>query len=432
MGKKNIFVVGLNEFNLRKLQAIKGADNYSFHGLLPPADVVETYHFPMEQLLRAARNQLDSFPGSIDAIVGYWDFPISTMLPLLCGEYDVRGSSLESVLMCEHKYWSRLKQKEVLPDYIPHFQLFDPFDDNALGDIDLPYPFWIKPVKSCGSFLGFKTRSASDFRRGVETIRDNIHLISGPFDYIRSHADLPEEVASVGGDYCMAESLIGGRQCTLDGYVLDGDMGIYGVVDSIRARNRSSFLRYQYPSQIPWRIQQRMEELTKTILHHVGFDNSGFNIEFFWNERTDHIWLLEINTRITQSHSDIYEKVDGISNHQIMVDVALGHIPELPRRQGQFNCAAKFFLRTDQDAIVEEVPGEEEILRVERAIPGTVIQPQVQKGMKLSHLFEQDSYTYAIAHIFIGGRNQAELLERYRKCVSMLEFKLAPLTEKVA
>jgi hypothetical protein len=70
------------------------------------------------------------------------------------------------------------------------------------------------------------------------------------------------------------------------------------------------------------------------------------------------------------------------------------------------------------------VPSPEQIERVEREIPGTVVQLQVTPGMRLRELLEQDSYSYAIAHIFIGARNRRELLARYRQCISMLPFEL--------
>ena len=62
-------------------------------------------------MLQEAEGQLNSFDGSIDAIVGYMDFPVSTMLPILCRKFNVRSPSLESLLKCEHKFWSRSVQR---------------------------------------------------------------------------------------------------------------------------------------------------------------------------------------------------------------------------------------------------------------------------------------------------------------------------------
>jgi len=101
--KKNIFLIGLNEQNLRKLKGIRGAENYNYHGVIDPTAVYDTEYFPIENMLRQAGDQLRAFNGSIDAIAGYMDFPVSTMLPILCTEFGARTTSLQSLLKCEHK-----------------------------------------------------------------------------------------------------------------------------------------------------------------------------------------------------------------------------------------------------------------------------------------------------------------------------------------
>ncbi|BBI63746.1 hypothetical protein HSBAA_50520 [Vreelandella sulfidaeris] len=135
MSNRNIFVVGLDEVNRQRLAHLRGAEHYRFHGVIEPAEVNDTDIFPIEDMLARAETQLKAFGEPIDAIVGYMDFPVSTMLPLLCERLGTPSTSLESLLKCEHKYWSRLVQKEVIADYIPRFTAFDPFDSQALAHI---------------------------------------------------------------------------------------------------------------------------------------------------------------------------------------------------------------------------------------------------------------------------------------------------------
>ncbi|MFW6076393.1 MAG: biotin carboxylase, partial [Hyphomicrobiales bacterium] len=110
--KKNVFVIGLNELNRERLKRLRGAEEIEFHGVLDPAAVYETQEFDIPAMLRQAEAELSGFDGTIDAIVGYMDFPVSTMLPILCRKFNVRSPSLESLLKCEHKYWSRVVQRE--------------------------------------------------------------------------------------------------------------------------------------------------------------------------------------------------------------------------------------------------------------------------------------------------------------------------------
>ena len=433
MAPQNVFFIGLNEFNLSKLKSIRNAQCYAFHGLLDPSEVLDTYDFPIADMLGRAEKQLRGWQqdtgGTIDGIGAYMDFPVSTMLPLLCAKFGKRAPSLEGLLKCEHKYWSRLVQREMIPEHIPYFQPFDPFEDNVFERIELHLPFWIKPIKASGSLLGFRIESREDFERAIPQIRAQIHLISEPFNYILGQADLPPEVTDVQGHFCLAESIIGGRQCTLEGYSFAGRVEPIGIIDSIRYENGISFFRYEYPSTLPDVIQDQMAAISKKVITHIGFDNSAFNIEFYWNREQDKVWLLEINTRVSQSHSDIFEKVDGQSNQQLTVQVACGEQPDFPHSQGEFPCAAKFFWRIfSGDAEVIRVPTQEEIYKVQERIAGTIIQPQVTTGMKLSDLLEQDSYSYAICHLFIGGEHQKDLLDKYLLCQEMLPFEFKPIS----
>ena len=425
--KKNIFVIGLDDFNLQMLQSLRPADECNFIGLLDIHDLIDSGQYRLADMLALAEQELQNFDGPIDAIVGYTDFPVSTMTPILCAKFNVPGPTLESVLKCEHKYWSRLEQKQVIPEHVPRFYTFDPFDANALEKISLDFPFWIKPVKSTASQLGFRINNKRAFKRAIGILREKIGLFK-PFDYLLDKAVLPDAVARVNSSFCVAEQIISGHQCTLEGYVRNGEVHTYGIIDSIREPNRTTFSRYQYPSALPARVRKKMTEISEKVMTHIGFDHSAFNLEFFWDEKRDKIWFLEINTRIPQSHSDLFMKVDGASNHQVMLDVALNREPAFPKRQGKFRVAAKFFLREYQDKRITGIPNKEDILQINEEVPGMLIDIQGKVGMKLSEIPEQDSYSYATAFIYLGADSQKELLDKYRKVREMLRFSYEDLT----
>ena len=417
--RKNVFLVGLTPFHREKLASIRGAaGNYRFHGLLD-----EPHGYDVPGMLQQAEEELRAFDGRIDAVAGYIDFPISTMLPILCGRLGLRSPSLESLLKCEHKYWARVEQQKAIPEAIPGFAAVDPFDDEALDNLALNYPFWIKPVKSSGSFLGFRIGNRKQLDRAVGVIREHIRELGEPFNFVLDQIDLPDEIARVDGNHCVAEEIIGGRQCTLEGFVHNGEVHFHGTVDSIRVPRSSSFARYEYPSRLPKSIQSRMAEIATRALTQVGFDQSGFNVEFFWDENRDQIWLLEINTRVAQHHSDLFEKVDGTSNHEVPVKLALGERPEIPKREGRFRRAAAFFLRAWGDAQVTRIPSEAEIEALERRFPGTIVHPQVEAGMRLSELHEQDSYSYNLAIVYMGASSRSALRDNWAECARSLRFE---------
>ena len=427
----DVFVLGLDEFNLQTMLGLRESGRYRVHQLLTPERIRRADAFDFEELLAEAEAELAAFDGQVDAIVTWWDFPATAMLPVLCERWDLRGPSLRSVLVLENKYWSRIVQRGVAPPYVPAFGVFDPYDDDALAQVlrqGVEYPFWVKPVKSVASFLGFHVDSPADFQQAVAGIRDEIHLFADPFQQALDRVELPADIDVTGAVSCIAEGLIGGRQCTLEGYVLDGEVVVYGVVDSLREPNGSTFRSYQYPSQLPLPIQERMEDIARDVIVQAGLDEACFNMEFFYDEGDGHIWLLEVNTRLSQSHCDLFAKVDGASNQRVMLDVALGRRPRMPHRDGPFDAAGKFFLRRHGDGVVRRVPGPDDLAEVERRFPGTRVHLGVREGTRLSDLAVQESYSYELGIVYLGGADHEELEHRFGEVQGLLGIEVDPVT----
>lgn len=437
---KNIFVMGLDPFNLELLETIGGDEEYRFHRLFEPSEVVhpETGEYPsLDDLRERARARFSEVPGGPDAVMGYWDFPTSVCVPLFARDAGLPAPTLEAVARCEHKYWSRLEQKKALGDMIPDFQAIDPFAEDPASQLRIDYPFWLKPIKAHSSFLGFHIADREDFERHIPEIRQKIDIVARPFNEFMAHVDQPDEVAAVDGYHCIAESIISsGVQATVEGYSWNGQIKIFGAVDSIRAGQvRSSFSRYQYPSKLPHEIQARMVKAARKVIRHIDYDGATFNIEFFWNHEDDSIHLLEINSRISKSHSPLFLMVDGATNQKIVLDLALGRRPEFPHRQGQYELAAKFMIRVFkddmQDGVVKRVPTAQDIEKVEQAYPGARVKLLIEEGKRLSELGFQDSYSHEIAVVFLGADRQKELLDRFDKAKELLPFEIQP-TEKEA
>lgn len=429
----NVFVIGLNDYHEERLSRLAQQDgSYRFHNLVHMDELRGVGSLDVARLLDQARERLDNFSGPVDAIVTFIDFPAVEMAAILAREYGTRGPSLEGVLQCNHKYWSRLLQQPAIPEHVPAFAAFDPYDDKAIAELPLAYPYWIKPLNAYRSHLGFRINGPEDLGHAVSELREHLARLADPLDEIMSYARLPEEIRRLGSGVCLAEELIGGRQCTLEGYVQDGQPRVYGIVDSIREANRSSFSRYQYPSGLPQEVQERMKDIACRAITATELDCSTFNVELFYESSRDRIWLLEVNPRLSQSHCELFEKVDGRSHQQVAVDIALGRTPRMPYREGPYPVAAKFFLRAFGDAHVARTPGPAEIRRVQEAYPGTSVEVLVNDVSELSELAEQDSYSYELAWVWLGGENQKDLLQRFEGVKRMLHFELEHKQEAVA
>ena len=73
--------------------------------------------------------------------------------------------------------------------------------------------------------------------------------------------------------------------------------------------------------------------------------------------------------------------------------------------------------------MVTRVPSDEEIDALQRAFPGTVIALQVEPGIQLSSLPEQDSYSFALAYVWMGADDDEALEENYRRLADQLLFE---------
>ncbi len=422
MDKQQIFVVGLDDFNLKKLRNLPESEFCDFLPALHLSEMRKVEQYDLEALLKTCYERIDEH-GRIDGVVTYFDFPGTTLVPIIAEKYGLPGPSLTSVMKCEHKYWSRLEQSKVIAEHIPQFKAFNPFDEDAYQKLGMMAPFWVKPIKSFRSFLAYRINGEHQFYESMQEVRRHIDFMAQPFRELMQRRGMPEEFAAM-EESCIAESSIGGHQCTVEGYVNNGRVVVYGIVDSIREGDRSSFSSYEYPSGLPQEIQFRMADVSRRAISQIGLDHSPFNIEYFYNPTADEVYLLEINPRISQAHTDIFEKVHGISHHSIMLNLALGRKPRTLEYKGEFNKAANFMLRTFESGRVKKSPTPEEIKILKKFIPGLEVKIHVRDGMHLQELQGQDSYSYELANIFVGGRDHKELVDKYNQCVEGLTFDI--------
>ena len=423
MAKKNVFIVGLDDFNRTKLERLPQAAECEFHAALDISDIRNVDSYDMPALIEKAKANIAAVDGGVHAIASYYDFPGTVLVPILAEHFGVPGPSLEAVLKCENKYWSRLEQHKVIPDAIPQFRAFDPHDDGAYGRLELLPPFWIKPIKSFRSFLAFQINDERQFNEVMPVCREKGGMMNEPFQYLMDAFHMPPEIAGMEESF-VAESPIGGWQCTLEGYSHEGRVAVYGVVDSVREQDSSSFARYEYPSALPLEIQHRMMDVVRTAILQIGLDNSPFNAEFFYDQTSDQVWLLEINPRISQAHTDIFEKVHGLSHHSVMLDLALGRRPKPMEKKGEFNVAGHFMFRTFESGRIVRVPSADAIEKLSRRQPGTIVKIPVKPGQHLQDLQGQDMYSFEIANVFIGGRDRMDMLDKYDEALAALQFDI--------
>jgi hypothetical protein len=421
---RTLAVVGVHPTLRPRLDRIGREHDFRVLPLLPYRKVVHAASYDIDELLRDARADLRDV--DVEGITTYWDFPSSCLAAILAEEQGLPTPGLRAVTSFEHKHWSRSLQREVAPDETPAFAAVDVGSEGHLDDPPLPYPFWLKPIKAYSSHLGFRIDGPHDLHRALAVLRRRIGRLGTPFQQVLERvSDLPDEVAEVPGTWAIAEGLIDGHQCTVEGHVHAGDVSVHGVFDIEREENRSTFTDYVYPSRLPDHVRARLRDIAAHLMDAAGFDDGSFNIEFFWDEDADRTWILEVNPRISREHTDLMLWVDGATNLQVMAQTALGERPELQRRAGPHTVARKHFHRRAEDGIVERVPTGDEIAAIEARHAPCVIELTVPEGARLSEVEDQEPYSYELVDLYLAGGSEEAVEHERRAVLAELDLRIA-------
>jgi biotin carboxylase len=355
----------------------------------------------------------------IAGVISSDDYPGSALAAAVAKRLGHPAPDPELVLICQHKYLSRVAQEKHAPNAVPPFALIDVANGTCLPPT-LAFPIFIKPVKSFLSIgaerISSQTELSARLLRWKEL--DGFFL---PLDHmLQRYAG-----TSIGTHRLIAEGLLEGEQVTVEGYTFGGKAHIMGVVDSIMFPGTLAFARFDYPSALPQNVQARMAEIATTVMEGLSFDNGLFNIEMMYEVETDCIAIIEINPRMASQFADLYEKVDGTNSYQVLLDIAQGREPQFRRKSGRYAFAASCVLRSFEDQVVAALPTEADLELLAGFYPDIRIELHGELGKKLSdELHDGSSYRYGI--INLGGRDRADVLAQFESCRQRMGVILLP------
>ena len=291
---------------------------YAFGG---PSDESRPWDFdPVAFIAATARDA----GGRIDGVASASDYPGATCAAAIAARLKLPGPSPGAVIRASHKYYSRLAQRDAVPEATPGFTLVDPADPGA-ALATIRFPCFIKPVKGAFSMMARRLDSEAEYREFLG--RPAVHRFIG--DYMQVFNRLVAELTSldVNGSFFLAEDLLRGRQVTVDGYASGDEVVILGVVDSVLHPATGSFERFDYPSSLDAAVQERMAGVAERAVRALGLTDALFNIEMVHDPATDRIGIIEINPRISGQFGDLHQHVDGVNTYEILLDLATGVKP---------------------------------------------------------------------------------------------------------
>lgn len=425
MALSKLLIVGLDDHHAPQLRRIGRDRGVEVVPLLDVSEVRRARSYDLDALLRRAEQRFAA-AGEVAGITAYWDMPASSVAACLAERHGLPTPGLRAVTAMEHKYWSRRIQQVAVPEVTPAFELVDLRRPAAAERIGLPYPFWLKPIRSAAGHLAMQIDDRRELDLALRWLREGTVVYGRPFQRVLDSLDLPPEIAEVPATAAIAEELLEGDQVTLEGYALDGAISCYGVFDIHREANGCTFARYLYPSQLAASARERMTAAATTLMSALEWDRGAFNIEFFHEPSSGRIQLLEVNPRISQEHAHLTHWVDSASNLEVMVDLALGRPPPaiVGSHAGPHAVAAKVFLRAYRDAVVADAPDPAVVAELERRHAPCRIVLVAEQGVRLAELRGQEPYSYELAHVYLAGEDEHELEQRYQRIVDELGMRL--------
>lgn len=413
---KNILVVCPSARDIRELEKYKSHYNLIFHRYTDEQIALlfekeKDIHLYLQRVADSYREK------GIQGVFYTTDYPGSIFGSILAREHGVIGPAPKSVLCCQQKYHSRLIQKEYVPEAVPHFFLLNKAHIKAYH-----YPFFSKPVKSFFSIGAHIVNNADDFLSVIDKPSEQERSFVRPLD------QLCERYLGTSGysDSIIGEELLEGAQCTIEGFVINHIIHIIGIIDSIMFPNTISFSRFEYPSRLPGAIQERMSGIARRFIRGIGLNNSFFNIEFMYNSQRNSVHIIEVNPRMVSQFADLYEKVDGKSSYELLLELVTGKKPLMKSKEGRFKVAASCVLRTFENHFVKKVPTCEEIEKLYEMFPDSRFELCCIEGKKLSESMQDGkSYRYGLVHL--GANSWPELYQAFEEAKQILNFELVPL-----
>lgn len=156
-------------------------------------------------------------------------------------------------------------------------------------------------------------------------------LLSKSFRWLLENVTVPAEIRQMKETF-VAEAMVAGERCTLEGYLHEGNL--HGHMLSLGLREPDPFFLCHEDEANPLRreVERRVLAIAGAVLARIGLDNAPFRLDVLYNQRSDHLWLLDIQPVISRAGSERFEQFQGISPLGVMVDLALGRKPVTIKR----------------------------------------------------------------------------------------------------
>lgn len=407
------------DWDARLLPRYQSSGRYRFH-----AHGFDLFSFPSNaqlmwfDLWRFVERLTERYRGRIDAVFSSNEQFGALAAALIAERLGLPGSRPAAVLRAQHKYESRCRLAAVAPDLVPPCRLV-PYDLSLAAARRLDYPLFVKPVKATFSVLA----------RRCDTPEQLIeHLRFRPWEkHIIQRLIAPHDQAlrrfpqfSVGSRHLLVEPVLQGRQINVDGFVHGGDLQLLGITDEQMYPDTMSFLRFEFPARCDAALAARVRDAAERVVAALELDHGFFNLEFFVDETSGALTLIEVNPRLAAQLAQFYEWVLGIDSYELGFAMALGR--PLPfARPARWGAAASFVWRSFDGTSCPRLPTRADLDWLAAEYPDARLELYPKRGAALKRdLKWLGSHRWAVLNL--PGRDADDLRGRYERICARLRW----------
>jgi hypothetical protein len=369
---------------------------------------------------------MNKYPAMYDGVVGTHDSS-AVFASIIAEKTGKRFASVKSIINCQNKYISRRIQRSCVPEHTPPFCLAL---DYLRGKRRLDPPFFIKPVRSNISFGTHKVHAAEELQYYIagETLdiaRNNQYFLDAlaiDFHYLDSL-----NLQTCNSFLC--EGLIFGDQVTVDGFVSEGRVEIFGMTKAVFHPGSNSFSHHEFPCSFNPELDGMIHAAIRKLIPELGLSNSFFNVELRADEQSNTFFFLEVNSRIAFQFAKTIESVTGYDPLHLLCDVAAGHSPEYDASaEKTFSSCFNFELHSFTDKKILRTPTQSGYEELRIRFPEIHVRNLIQENSWLSdYKHNPESFRYCM--LDIPGNSSQEIMDKYQEVVSLLNYEFAEIHE---
>lgn len=295
---------------------------------------------------------------------------------------------------------------------------------SGISDIssDISYPAFIRPAKGALSEISYRIESEEELRHILPILLNKRRRSVAWSDCFNNHHRKAHDPPL---NSFIIQPFIDQKQYTVDGLVINKEVKFLGITETIYTPDRKSFARFDFPAELSGKVEENLQDLIARIAREIGYDNSGFNVEFFIDLES-RITVIEFNTRLSIQFVPLMEQWYEQSNLDYQIQIGLGKQVQIVEKENKLH-ASSCVLRVYQDKKVIRVPAESEVDELIKEGFAVEIKLLAEPGKLLSD-YKQDAYTFRYALIDIAGKNLGEILEKLEYCKNNLAFEFKNVT----